>query len=313
MNSASTVKTNWIAYTALAVVCIVWGTTFLAIRIGVTEFPAFLFSVIRQIIGGGILSVIMLTVGKVKWPGKQVIINQAIGGLFLITLGNGLIGYAEIYVSSGLAAIICSMMPIWVILINLFTTQEERPTLPVIIGMMMGLGGIVLIFSEHLSEFADSRYMLGIVICFISNFCWALGSVITKRRNTNSNPFLNAGLQMFFGGIFLIPLSLLFDDYSTIQWTQGTVYSLLYLIVIGSVIAYACYQYAIKTLPMTIVSLYAYINPLVAILLGWVILNERFNLSIAIGMLVTIGGIYLVNRGYQLRSIGKAQLSTTGK
>ena len=301
------------AYTALAVVCTVWGTTFLALRIGVTEFPAFLFSTLRQIVGGGILCLIMLTVGKVKWPGREVIINQAIGGLFLITLGNGLIGYAEIYVSSGLAAIICSMMPIWVILINLVTSQDERPTLPVILGMLMGLGGIVLIFSEHLAEFADSRYLLGIFICFFSNFCWALGSVVTKRRNMNSNPFLNAGLQMFFGGVFLIPLSLLFDDYSKIQWTSGTVYSLVYLIFIGSAVAYACYQYAIKKLPMTIVSLYAYINPLVAILLGWLILDERFNRSIAIGMLITIAGIYVVNRGYQVRSVGKAQLSTTGK
>lgn len=309
MTVSTSSKSSFIAYAALAMVCIVWGTTFLAIRIGVTEFPAFLFSTIRQLIGGGLLCVIMLTIGKVKWPDKQVIINQAIGGLFLITLGNGLIGYAEIYVSSGLAAIICSMMPIWVILINLVSSQDERPTVPVMIGMAMGLGGILLIFGEHLAEFSDSRYTIGIFICFFSNFCWALGSVITKRRNTNSNAFLNAGLQMFFGGVFLIPLSLIFDDYSKIQWTSGAVYSLLYLIIIGSVITYACYQYAIKTLPMTIVSLYAYINPLVAILLGWIILDERFNLSIAIGMLVTVGGIYVVNRGYQARAALKTQLS----
>jgi len=310
VNTTSTSgKNRWLAYAALGMVCIVWGTTFLAIRIGVTEFPAFLFGTIRQLIGGGILTAIMLTFGKVKWPDKQVIINQAIGGLFLITLGNGLIGYAEIYVSSGLAAIICSMMPIWVIFINLVSSQDERPTLPVILGMMMGLGGILLIFREHLAEFSDSTYTLGIFICFFSNFCWALGSVITKRRNTNSNPFLNAGLQMFFGGVFLIPLSLLFDDYSKIQWTTGAVYSLLYLIVIGSVITYACYQYAIKKLPMTIVSLYAYINPLVAILLGWIILDERFNLGISVGMLVTIAGIYIVNRGYQARTSLKTQLS----
>jgi drug/metabolite transporter (DMT)-like permease len=307
--TVSATKNSFLAYASLAMVCIVWGTTFLAIRIGVTEFPAFLFSVIRQIIGGGILSIIMLTFGKVKWPEKQVIINQAIGGLFLITLGNGLIGYAEIYVSSGLAAIICSMMPIWVILINLVSTKDERPSLPVMFGMAMGLGGILIIFREHLAEFSNSTYTLGIFICFFSNFCWALGSVITKRRNQNSNPFLNAGLQMFFGGLFLIPLSLLFDDYSRIQWTQGTVYSLLYLILIGSVIAYACYQYAIKTLSITIVSLYAYINPLVAILLGWIILDERFNTGIAIGMIVTIGGIYVVNRSYQAKTQLKTQLS----
>jgi drug/metabolite transporter (DMT)-like permease len=302
-------KTSWLAYSALAVVCVVWGTTYLAIRIGVAVFPAFLFGALRQLAAGFILSGFMLTIGKVKWPDKQNLINQAIGGFFMITMGNAVVGYAEIYVSSGLAAIICSMMPIWVIMINVLANKDERPTFPILLGLAIGLSGIVLIFSEHLAEFSNSQYTLGIVLTFLANFCWAIGSIWAKKKNQNSNAFLNAGLQMFFGGILILPFSVLFDDYTSIQWTSEAIYSLIYLTVIGSVVAYACYQYAIKTLPMTIVSLYAYINPLVAIILGWLILNERFNLYIVIAMLVTVAGIYLVNRGYQSRAVLKAQLS----
>jgi drug/metabolite transporter (DMT)-like permease len=301
-------RNNIIAYAALAAVCLIWGTTYLAIRIGVSDFPAFLFSGLRQIAAGIILTAFMIFVAKVKWPDKKNIINQAIGGFFMISMGNGLVGYAEVHVSSGLAAIICSVMPIWVILINVFANENERPNLPIVLGLAIGLTGIVMIFGEHLVEFSNSQYTLGIILTFVANLGWAAGSVWMKKKNQDSNAFLNAGLQMFFGGILLLPASLLFDDYSSLHWTDGAIYSLIYLIVFGSVIAYACYSYAIKKLPMTIVSLYAYINPLVAIFLGWMVLDEKFNFRIAIAMLITIAGIYIVNRGYQMKNSWSTKL-----
>src|SRR5258708_36358264 len=115
----STSSRPLIAYLALGAVCVIWGTTYLALRVGVTQFPAFLFSVMRFLFAGPILLGIALTVGKGTLPGKQIMIHQAIAGLFMITFGISVVGWAEMYVSSGLAAIICSMMPIWVILINI--------------------------------------------------------------------------------------------------------------------------------------------------------------------------------------------------
>jgi drug/metabolite transporter (DMT)-like permease len=298
-----------LAYLALAAVCTIWGTTYLAIRIGVVDFPAFLFSGIRQIIAGVLLSGFMLLLGKAKWPNRKELLIQALGGFFMITLGNGLVGYGEVYVSSGLAAIVCSVMPIWVILINLKVNEDERPTLPVMVGLVIGLSGIVLIFKEHLTEFSNPAYTWGIVVIFIANLGWAIGSVWMKRKNQNTNPFLNAGLQMFFGGVFMLPASLAFDDLSVIHWTSDVVYSMVYLIIMGSIIAYACYSYAITKLPITIVSMYAYINPLVAVLLGWLWLGEKLNLIIGVAMLITIAGIYMVNRGYQLRNLWRTQAS----
>ena len=133
-----------------------------------------------------------------------------------------------------------------------------------------------------------------------------------EKKNQNSNPFLNAGLQMVFGAIFMIPLSLIFDDYSSITFSNEVIYALVYMILIGSVAAYACYSYAIKKLPMTLVSLYAYINPIVAVILGWLILSEKLNLRIGIAIFITIAGIYLVNRGNQLKNTSLEPFSSLG-
>jgi drug/metabolite transporter (DMT)-like permease len=302
-------KSLFLAYAALAWVCLIWGTTYLALRIGVTQFPAFLFSVLRFLFAGPILIIITLTFGKAKWPDRKTVINQAISGLLMITFGIAIVGWSEKYISSGVAAVICSIMPIWTILINIVANKDERPNWLIILGLATGLSGILLIFAEHLTEFSDSNYRLGIILTFCANLCWAIGSVYIKKKNQNTNPFLNAGLQMLFGGIFLIPLSLMFDDYSTIQWSSEIIGTLAYMILIGSVSAYACYSYAIKKLPMTIVSLYAYINPIVAVILGWVVLSEKLNLRIGIAIVLTIVGIYMVNKGYQLRTLWRAQLS----
>ncbi|GAB1444453.1 MAG: EamA family transporter [Cyclobacteriaceae bacterium] len=300
-------------YLALGVVCIAWGTTYLALRIGVLEFPPFLFSAIRQITAGVLLSGSLLLFGKVKLPDKTAIFGQAVGGFFMITLGNGLVGWAEVYVPSGLAAVICAILPIWVILINLIIAKDEKPTLPIVIGLVIGLSGIILIFADNLAGFGVPGYAWGIAFILLANLGWASGSIWMKRKNQTTNPFLNAGLQMFFGGIWLLPFSLAFDDLHAIQWSNNVIYSLSYLIIIGSVAAYGSYVYAIKTLPITIVTLYAYINPIVAVILGWAVLGETLNMRMAIAIGITLTGVYIVNRGYQFRNLWKSQLSTNSK
>lgn len=302
-------KNNYIAYAALAAVCLIWGTTYLALRIAVLHFPPFLFTAIRQTTAGIILLTFMFTVGKAAWPTRSHFIRQAIGGFFMLSLGNGLVAYAEMDIPSGVAAIICSMMPVMVILINLFLSKEEKPNVPIVIGVILGLVGIVMIFGEHVAEFSNTQYIIGIILTFGAVIAWAGGSIWMKKKNTDSNPFVNAGIQMLFGGIWCFPLSFAFDDLSNVTWTTEAVWSLIYLIIFGSLIAYASYSYALRKLPMTIVSMYAYINPLVAVLLGWIVLNEKLNAQIIIAFLLTVAGIYIVNRGYQLRSEWKAQFS----
>jgi len=306
-------KNNLFPYLALAVVCVAWGTTYLALRIGVLAFPPFLFSAIRQVIAGVLLTSFLIYVRKVPTPSMSVLMRQAIAGFFMITLGNGLVGWAEVVVPSGIAAIICAMVPIWVILINLILAKEEKPTLPVVFGLVVGLSGIVLIFGDGFSEVTTSTYSIGLLLIFIANLAWAGGSIWMKRKKQHNNPFLNAGLQMTFGGLFLLPVSAVFDNYQTIQWSNNVIYSLIYLILVGSIAAYACYSYAIEHLPITIVTLYAYINPIVAIILGWLVLDEKLNTRIALAIGITLAGVYIVNRGYQLRNIWRSSFSTNIK
>lgn len=289
-------------YLALAAVCIIWGTTYLVLRIGVTQFPPFLFSMIRFLFAGPLLLTIVFTLGKASWPDRQTIFNQAVTGFFMVTIGVSVVGWGEMYISSGVAAIICSVMPIWTIIINLIISKDERPNWLIGVGLVTGLSGIVMIFGEHLAEFGNSDYRTGIVMTFAANICWAFGSIWAKKKNQTSDPFLNAGLQMVLGGLMLIPFSLAFDDYSSIQWNNEVAFSLIYIILIGSVAAYACYSYAIKKLPMTLVSLYAYINPIVAVILGWLVLHEKLNFRIGVAILITVVGIYIVNRGYQVKN-----------
>jgi len=295
------------AYIALSAICIIWGTTYLALRIGVLHFPPFLFVIIRQLASGILLGGFVLIFFKASWPTRENIIRQAIAGFFMISLGNGLVAYAEVSIPSGVAAILCSLMPMMVILVNLAINRDERPTVPIFFGVVVGLLGIVMIFSEHLKEFSNFNYRVGILLIFTAVVSWAGASVWLKKKNSEGNLFLNTALQMFFGGVWLIPCTFLFDDLQAVTWTNEAAIALAYLIIFGSIVAYACYSYALRKLPLTILSLYAYVNPVVAVILGWLVLNEKLNLMIALAICVTVAGIYIVNRGYFVGKQWKTQ------
>jgi drug/metabolite transporter (DMT)-like permease len=294
-------KESLTAYLCLAGICVIWGTTFLAMRIGVRSFPPFMFAGIRQVTAGILLSSFLLISRKAALPSFRGMLQQVLASFLMIGLGNGLVTWGEVYVPSGLAAILCSFMPVWVILINLTMNRTELPNVPIVTGVLIGLAGVVLIFSEHLADFALPNYRLGILMILIASLGWAVGSILIKR-STQTNPFMNAGLQMFFGGLWCFLFSLMFDDVRAIQWTASTIYSLTYLTLVGSVAAFGMYVYALTKLPMTIAALYSYVNPVVAVVLGWLVLDEKLNPKIAIAILVTVAGIYLVNRGYQLKN-----------
>ena len=271
-------------------------------RIGVLAFPPFLFAGLRQFSAGLLLTGYLLMIRKSALPTLSQVGRQAFAGFLMITLGNGLVSWGEVYVPSGVAAIICSFMPLFVTLINLTINRAELPNGLIVLGVFTGLAGIILVFNEHLAAFVNPHYQLGIVFIFIASLAWAAGSVIIKRSNQNTNPFLNAGMQMIFGGMGCFMLSFIFDDLHSLHWTTTIFFSLSYLILIGSVTAFALYAYLLTRLPITIASLYSYVNPLVAVMLGWIILDEKLTSKIWVAMVVTILGIYLVNRGYQLKS-----------
>jgi drug/metabolite transporter (DMT)-like permease len=221
----------------------------------------------------------------------------------MITLGNGLVGWAEKTIPSGIAALICSMMPLWVNIIQLTVNRQEKINALIFTGILCGVGGMVFIFRENIVSFSNPEYLIGIILTFVATMSWAVGSVWTRSRNIKSDPLMNAAIQMLSGGLWMFIISFFLEDYKQLHWTQEVWISLVYLILIGSVLAYGAYGYALSRLPISIVSLYAYINPMVAVILGWLILNENLNIYIGIAFMLTAGGIWLVNKGHKRRRI----------
>jgi drug/metabolite transporter (DMT)-like permease len=296
-----TMTTKTKAYIALLIVCIFWGTTYLALRIGVSDFPPFLFSGIRQVGAGLLLFGLMAILKKTEKLGFRDIMRQAIPGILLITFGNGIIGWAELYIPSGLAALIVSVMPIYIVIINLISGKEQKQfNFKIIAGFILGCVGIVLIFKDNLADLAKPEYLSGVLASFAACFFWAIGSIYMKNNTFTTNAYSNAAIQFTSGGIGCFVFSLLFDDYSRFdKVTSESLWALLYLTLIGSLLAYMSYLYAIKHLPIVVVSTYAYVNPVIAILLGVAILNEKITWITVLALATTLYGVYLINAGYR--------------
>jgi len=300
------------AYLALLVICIVWGTTYLAMLIGVASFPAFLFSGLRHTIAAAILWLSMpLLKKKIKLNARDVI-KQVIPGVLMLALGNGTIGWAEKYIPSGLAALIVSVMPVYVVLIN-FVTGRGKGTLngKVILGLLLGCAGIVLIFRDNLSDLVDSRYLMGVLVCFAASLSWAAGTVYMKHSGATTDSYVNTALQLTSGGLALLISSPFLDDLGELKHIQPeSLWALAYLIVFGSILSFLCYIYAVKNLPVGLVSIYAYINPFIAVSLGFLLKDERVTWITIIAFMTTLGGVFWINRGYK---VNNNQLKTVSK
>jgi drug/metabolite transporter (DMT)-like permease len=293
-----TVKPLWPAYLALAVVSVVWGTTYFALRIGVDGFPAFLFSAIRQILAGGILLAFMAWKEGINWK-RNAWKDQIVLGVLLITFGNGLIGWSEQFIPSGLAALLVSILPVYIVIIQFLVGKRGQLYNKFIAtGLVLGSIGILLIFKDHLKDFGQPSYLLGMGMAFVACLAWASGSVYMQHRSSEGSVLTKAALQMLFGGLFLLLLSWGLDDYS--QWHQVKgehLWALLYLTLIGSVLCYPCYLYAIDHLPMSLVSVYAYINPFIALLLGYFCLHEDMGSITFLALACVLGAIYFIHKG----------------
>jgi drug/metabolite transporter (DMT)-like permease len=294
-----TTKTK--AYLAYGYIAIIWGTTYLGIRIAVEHYPAFLMAGVRQVISAIIMCGIAFAVNRNLNLQKRNILQNAIIGFLMISIGNGIVSWAELYVPSGVAALVCSTMPISVVCINLFTSNREKLNMLIVLGMLLGFGGVALIFKNDVAALTDHRYLMGIGALLLATFGWGWGSILSKRWGNNTNPMFDSGMQLFFGGIFLLISSPMVDDYSTADWhSTEALLALIYLIIFGSIIAFTLYRYALKVLPVGFVTSYAYFNPLVAVILG-ALAGEPTSGWVVVSFVAIIAGVFLVNSGYQRR------------
>jgi len=282
---------------ALIWVCFFWGTTWIGSKEGVKYVPAIQMCAIRQMLGGCIYLLYFLY-KKHPWPkGKQWITIIILSALNFM-LSNTLSTWGVKYISSGLGAIIAAIVPLWIVIITLF--EGEHLPKKAITGMLLGFGGVCIIFYDHLKDFLNADFRLGIFLSVIATISWAFGSLYTKKHAANFNPYFSIGLQMIISAIALFGVSYTTGDIIHISSIPANGWwAILYLVIVGSVLTFIAYIYMLQQLATSQASIYAYTNPVVAVLLGALIFHEKLNIYIGIGGAVTIFGIYLVNDSFK--------------
>ncbi|ULQ55139.1 EamA family transporter [Flavihumibacter rivuli] len=286
------------ALLALAVVSFLWGTTWLASKAGVQYMPALQLAGIRQFIGGLLYFIYFTIKGRSLPKGNQwwPVITLSFLNFFL---SNGLSTWGVKYISSGLAAIIGAIVPLWVVLFAMIGGNSKL-TPASAIGFILGFTGICIIFYDHLHDFLNADFRFGILVSVGATLSWALGTLYTKKQVSAFNPYFSIGLQMIISGIALTGVTRLTGDHIPISTIPLPAWlAIAYLAVLGSVVTFMAYIYALQHLPTEQVSIYAYINPIVAVLMGTWIFDEKLNAYIAVGGLVALVGVYLVNDAYR--------------
>ena len=282
---------------ALCWVCFFWGTTWIASKEGVRYMPALQLAGIRQLIGG-ILYVVFFLYKKAPWPkGKQWKVIFILSILNFV-LSNGLSTWGVKYISSGLGAIIGAIFPLWIVFITLF--RGERIARLSILGLIVSFTGVCVIFYDYLGDFLKPDFRFGIFLSLIATVSWAFGSLYTKKKATSFNPYFSLGLQMLISSC--ITLAIIGATGTGVNITSipaNSWWAIGYLVIIGSVLTFIAFIYMLQRLPPEINSIYAYVNPIVAVLLGALIFGEQLTMAIAIGGGITLGGLYLVN--YSMR------------
>lgn len=287
------------AYIALGLVSILWGTTYIASKIGAQHMPGLFLAGIRQFASGVIMVGYFLARGY-KLPDLQSLKAISIQGIFLLCIANGMLTWSLEFISGGLAAIIAALVPLMITIFSIWLLKHAKFTKWMVAGLLIGFLGVVVIFYDYLNQLANRSFLFGVVLALLATVSWAFGSVYNSQKKLKVDVLFNVGLQMLIAGFVTLVICLISGKYVN-PATAGlsTLYALSYLIVFGSLIAYSAYVFAITKLPPAQVSVYAYINPIVAVLLGWMMLNEKMNLNMILGTLITLLGVYVVNREFK--------------
>ncbi len=287
-----------LAYLAFFAVCFVWGTTYLAIRVAIETLPVFLFPGLRFTIAGLILMTIRLAMKDPLPRTAPEWWNLALIGALMVGVGNVAVVWAEHSVTSGFAALLVATAPFWMAFMESFRASGERVGARKVAGMAVGFAGVILLVAPELtgSKF-DLRFLLGVLALQGGTIAWNFGSIRSKYHAPRTSPLMSAALQMLLGGSMVTLVGLANGDAARFHFNGRTLAAFLYLVVFGSIVAYGSYVYALSHLKTSTVSLYAYVNPAVAVFLGWLILDEPLGWSSLGAMIVIFAGMALVHSG----------------
>ncbi len=283
---------------AFAAVYIIWGSTYLAIKYAIETMPTFLMAGFRFTIAGGVLYLIARLSPSYEKPKLAHWRTSLIVGALLLAGGNGGVVMAEHYVSSGLAALLVATVPFFVVLLNWLLLRQERPNLKVAGGLLIGFIGVWLLIPKSGAGGAGTdNQFLGAILLIAASLSWALGSLYGSRAESARSPILGAGMQMLSGGLLMLLIGTASGEWSALDLEAVSArswISLAYLIVIGAIVAYTAYSWLLKNAPPAMVSTYAYVNPAIAVFLGWAVAGETLTGQMLMGAAIIVGSVALI-------------------
>ncbi len=282
---------------AFAIVYVVWGSTYLAIRFAIETLPPFLMAAARFLTAGTVLYVwARLAAGAAK-PGRAQWRSAAIVGSLLLLGGNGLVVWSELRIPSGVAALLGGTTPLWMVLIDWLRRGGVRPTGQVVIGLLCGLVGLVWLIGPDSLAGGGRVDLLGAAAVMVGCLTWATGSIYQRHAPMPASPSLSTAMQMLTGGVGLLVLGSAlgeFHDVNVAAFSLRSVLGFLYLVVFGSIIAFSAYVWLLRASTPARVSTHAYVNPVVAVLLGWALADEPLTPRMLVAAAVIVIGVALI-------------------
>jgi drug/metabolite transporter (DMT)-like permease len=300
MNVAASAS-RWQIVLAFGLVYVFWGSTYLGIGIAVEQIPPGIMCAVRFLLAGTVmLAYCALTGRRIRFSARQLS-HFAVVGILLLMGGNLTLSYAERIVPTGLAALLIAVTPLWFLVLDSLLLGDHHISRRGKVGLAIGIVGVVVLIWPDLRPGPGHPNSLGhrelwwSLALQLGSFSWAFGSVLSKKWQTAAaDPFSAIAWQVFFAGLANLIFALLVERHSSVTWTFSGVAAILYLVVCGSFIGYTAYIWLLQHVPTSKVSTYAYVNPVVAVFLGWLVLHERIDRYIAMGSAIIIASVVLV-------------------
>lgn len=296
------------AYLALFLTSTLWGTTWVASKIGINAMPALQMAAIRQLIAGSCFVLFFLIVKKQPFPTAKQWQWLIIMGILMFVFANGLSTWSLKYIPTGLSALIGALYPLSVVIIERIFFKAKPITPLTLLGFILGVAGIAIVFYENAFNGISSFFVVGIALSFIAMLSWSIGTVFISRNKAQLNPYYATGWQMILSGFLLFTIAKVTQPTIPVDKIPLTGWLvILYLVIFGSIITFIAFIYSMKKLSPAIASLFAYFNPLIAIIIAGFLLGEPLTLNILWGSIVTVAGVFVVN--YSIRKDAKKEIT----
>ncbi len=302
--------TIWLIIMAYSATYVLWGTTYFAVLVGLQTLPPFIMAAVRFLMAGLVLLLIVyIKEGRLAMPGM---FKNMLLGVIILTGGQGLLFWSEQYIASGTAAILVSALPLWYVLLDTKNRKTYFSNKLILSGLVVGFLGILLLFKKYLgaSTVNTQWQIFGLLAVIGACICWASGTLYYKNNVNQNSLFLNLGWQLiggFLSSVLVAFCTLEFNSFSLANVSRNSWLATLYLAVAGTLLAFVAFSWLLTVRPAAVVGTYAYVNPVIAVLLGWLMANEEISFLQIVGMVIILFSAFLVNSPKYIRKKNEIQ------